>query len=507
MAWAHPRHDKLVLFIGDVLLTASTLLLLSFVFSREAHDGRWILSAWCVIALTFLANFYAFDLYDLTAVNGLRTVFHLTVACGVAVLFLSALFSFLPRFGYHRNTMVAAAALLVGALYLWRRAFGHVTQIFASHEPTLVIGRVSDAESVRALVEATKSRYELVGFLSQAQAVSALAKNGDGTHGELAENVATRPSWQGAMTSAGAAAAVALAVEKPEPETSPVVEGCRVASLGVATAERLLEVTLTRNIRSLVVRSESIDPELASVLTRLRFEGMRVYPLPDFYMRLAGELPMEVLTETWLSFASGFDVLHARLSRRTKRLMDLLLASIGLLVALPFLLIAAIMIKLDSQGPVLFVQWRVGWMGRPFRLLKLRSMRHDAESDGKPQWACVGDPRSTRVGRVLRRLRLDELPQIVNILRGEMSFVGPRPERPEFVEELTTAIAFYHLRHYVLPGITGWAQVKYPYGASVEDARRKLQFDLYYIRNASPWLDLRIVLRTLRVVLFRVGSR
>jgi lipopolysaccharide/colanic/teichoic acid biosynthesis glycosyltransferase len=463
------------------------------------------LSAWCVIALTFLANFYAFDLYDLTALNGLRTVLHLTVACGVAVLFLSAAFSFLPRFGYHRNTMVAAVPLLVGTLYVWRRVFAHVTHVFASHEPMLVIGRASDAESVRAVVEATKSRYELVGFLSQARAVSALAKNGDETRDELPENVTTRPSWQGARTSAGAAAAVALAVAKPE--TSSVVEDGRVAPLGVATAERLLEVTLSRNIRSLVVRSESIDPELASVLTRLRFEGMRVYPLPDFYMRLAGELPMEVLTETWLSFASGFDVLHARLSRRTKRLMDLLLASIGLLLALPFLLIAAIMIKLDSQGPVLFVQWRVGWMGRPFRLLKLRSMRHDAESDGKPQWASVGDPRSTQVGRILRRLRLDELPQIVNILRGEMSFVGPRPERPEFVEELSTSIPFYHLRHYVLPGITGWAQVKYPYGASVEDARRKLQFDLYYIRNASPWLDLRIVLRTLQVVLFRVGSR
>jgi lipopolysaccharide/colanic/teichoic acid biosynthesis glycosyltransferase len=507
MSWGHPKHDKLSLFIGDILLTISTVMLVSSLFRSEARSGLWGACASCIIVLTFLANFYAFDLYDLTALNGLRTVFHLTVACGVAVLFLSVWFSLLPRFGYHRNTMMAATPVLVGTLYVWRRVFAHVTQIFASREPLLVIGRASDAESLRAVVEATNSRYELVGFLSQAQAVSALPKNGDETHEELAENVASGASWQGARASAGAAAAVALAVAKPGLGRSRVVEGSRVAPLGVATAERLLEITLTRNIRSLVVRSECIDPELASVLTRLRFEGMRVHPLPDFYMRLAGELPMEVLTETWLSFASGFDVLHARLSRRTKRLMDLLLASIGLLVALPFLLIAAMMIKLDSQGPVLFVQWRVGWMGRPFRLLKLRSMRHDAESDGKAQWASVGDPRSTRVGRILRRLRLDELPQIVNILRGEMSFVGPRPERPEFVEELTTSIPFYHLRHYVLPGITGWAQVKYPYGASVEDARRKLQFDLYYIRNASPWLDLRIVLRTLRVVLFRVGSR
>jgi lipopolysaccharide/colanic/teichoic acid biosynthesis glycosyltransferase len=149
----------------------------------------------------------------------------------------------------------------------------------------------------------------------------------------------------------------------------------------------------------------------------------------------------------------------------------------------------------------------VGWTGRSFELLKLRTMRTEAEKDGKAQWATVDDPRVTKVGKILRKTHFDELPQRINILCGEMSFIGPRPERPEFVELLNESISFYHLRHYVLPGVTGWVQVNYPYGASLEDARRKPQFDLYYVCQASPLLDLRTLLQTARVVLFRQGSR
>jgi len=187
-------------------------------------------------------------------------------------------------------------------------------------------------------------------------------------------------------------------------------------------------------------------------------------------------------------------------------LADLLLASVGLVLALPLMLLAGVAIRLTSPGPALFRQRRVGWMGQPFELLKFRSMQMEAEREG-PQWAAVDDPRVTAVGKILRKTHFDELPQMINVLRGQMSFVGPRPERPEFVGLLNDSISFYHLRHYVLPGITGWAQVNYPYGASLEDARRKLQYDLYYVCNASPLLDLRTLLRTARVALFRQGSR
>jgi exopolysaccharide biosynthesis polyprenyl glycosylphosphotransferase len=207
-----------------------------------------------------------------------------------------------------------------------------------------------------------------------------------------------------------------------------------------------------------------------------------------------------------LSFAEGFDFLESRISRRLKRLTDLLLAAVGLLLASPLMLLTAIAIKLDSPGPILFRQTRVGWKGRPYQLLKFRSMREDAEANGA-QWAQRNDPRVTRVGKWIRKLRIDEIPQMFNVIAGQMSFVGPRPERPEFVAQLEELIPFYHLRHYLPPGITGWAQVKYPYGASVEDARRKLQFDLYYICSANPIVDFRILLRTVRTVLFLQGSR
>jgi lipopolysaccharide/colanic/teichoic acid biosynthesis glycosyltransferase len=224
-------------------------------------------------------------------------------------------------------------------------------------------------------------------------------------------------------------------------------------------------------------------------------------------MKLSEELPLEFLNDAWLSFARGFDLLQNRLLRKAKRLADFLLATVGLMLSLPIALVTAIAIMLDSPGPVLLRQRRVGWMDQTFELLKFRSMRQDAEVCGTPQWASVDDPRVTRVGKIIRRLHVDEIPQMINVLRGEMSFVGPRPERPEFVKELRKSIPFYHLRNYVPPGITGWAQVKYPYGASVPDAKRKLQFDLYYICNSSPLMDLRILLRTARVILFRQGSR
>ena len=288
--------------------------------------------------------------------------------------------------------------------------------------------------------------------------------------------------------------------------TAPAAAEENVTDLGAASSENLLEVVATRDVKVVVVRSDAMTLELAGVLTRLRFSGIQVYSLLDFCMRVSEEIPLEILNEFWLSVADGFDLLQARFFRRVKRLADLLLASVGLVLALPLMLLAGVAIRLTSPGPVLFRQRRVGWMGQPFELLKFRSMQMEAEREG-PQWAAVDDPRVTAVGKILRKTHFDELPQMINVLRGQMSFVGPRPERPEFVGLLNDSISFYHLRHYVLPGITGWAQVNYPYGASLEDARRKLQYDLYYMCNASPLLDLRTLLRTARVALFRQGSR
>ena len=242
----------------------------------------------------------------------------------------------------------------------------------------------------------------------------------------------------------------------------------------------------------------------AEDLLECRLRGINVEEWPTFYEKQTGKILVANLRPSWLIFSDGF--VKTETTRMVKRAMDIGLALIGLGLSLPVMALVALAVKLDSKGPMLFRQKRVGERGRIFVLNKFRSMSVDAERNGAV-WATAGDPRVTRVGRLIRRTRLDELPQFWNVLVGDMSFVGPRPERPEFVGTLQREIPFYMGRHSVKPGITGWAQVRHRYAASVEDSMEKLQYDLYYIKNLSPLLDLVILLSTLQVVLFARGSR
>ena len=239
-------------------------------------------------------------------------------------------------------------------------------------------------------------------------------------------------------------------------------------------------------------------------LLECRINGVPIMDLAGFYERVRGEVPIESLKASWLIYGQGFAQDTAR--TMIKRLFDIVTSSVLLTLALPVMVLTAIAIRLESRGPVVYRQERVGQGGRLFTCVKFRSMRLDAEKDGVARWAQAKDPRVTRVGSLIRKLRIDELPQLINVLRGEMSLVGPRPERPSFVEQLKESIRFYDVRHSVKPGLTGWAQVRYSYGASVEDASRKLQFDLYYVKNHSLFLDLLILVETVRVVLFREGA-
>jgi sugar transferase (PEP-CTERM system associated) len=255
-----------------------------------------------------------------------------------------------------------------------------------------------------------------------------------------------------------------------------------------------------------VILATKEAPEDAALgeLMRARLRGLRIYDLTDFYERFLFKLPVLNLRDGWLILAHGFDLLHHTVELRAKRVIDVVLSFALTLALSPLMLVTAIAIKLDSKGPVFYRQIRTGLNGVTFRLYKFRTMVEDAEKSGA-RWAEKNDPRITRVGRLLRATRIDELPQLWNVLLGEMSFIGPRPERPDFNSELEAAIPYYDLRHLVKPGITGWAQVLYPYGASMEDAREKLQYDLYYIKNYSVMLDLVILIRTLRVVLVGRG--
>jgi sugar transferase (PEP-CTERM system associated) len=236
-----------------------------------------------------------------------------------------------------------------------------------------------------------------------------------------------------------------------------------------------------------------------------RISGIRVLDLAGFYEREHGQVPVESLKSSWLAYGAGFA--QGSLRTAVKRAFDVV-CSLGLLaLAAPVMALAAGAILIESGPPLLYRQERVGRGGRTFVCLKFRSMRVDAERDGVARWAQARDPRVTRVGRVMRKTRIDELPQLFNVLRGEMSLVGPRPERPAFVRQLAADIPFYEVRHSVKPGLTGWAQVRYSYGASVEDATRKLQYDLYYVKNHSLFLDVLILVETIRVVLFGEGAQ
>jgi sugar transferase (PEP-CTERM system associated) len=268
---------------------------------------------------------------------------------------------------------------------------------------------------------------------------------------------------------------------------------------------RLQEIVTRERISRVVVaeQDEQNRTRLAAALVDARLRGLRVSDAQDFYERTFGRIWVDALSSEWFVYTDGF--YQSKTGRFLKRAFDLVFSALLLALAAPLFVLIAIATKLDSAGPVLFRQVRVGRHGKTFVIYKFRSMRDDAEFQIGPAWATEGDVRVTRVGRFLRKFRLDELPQALNVLRGEMSVVGPRPERPYFVDRLSEEIPFYNLRHYVKPGITGWAQVRYPYGASIDDAREKLQYDIHYVKHRSMVCDLKILCKTVKIVLIGRG--
>jgi sugar transferase (PEP-CTERM system associated) len=266
----------------------------------------------------------------------------------------------------------------------------------------------------------------------------------------------------------------------------------------------LMELGYRHGATEIVVAADERRGLPVRQLLHCKLAGIKVIDFLDFWERETRTVDLEALKPSWLFYSDGFRC--GPVDEFLKRAFDVVVSSSLLLLTLPLLALTACLIKLETPGPVLYRQERVGSHGRVFTILKFRSMRIDAESAG-PRWAAEGDPRVTRVGAIIRKMRIDELAQILNVLRGDMSFVGPRPERPFFVAELAKTIPYYSERHWVRPGITGWAQINFPYGASTEDARRKLTYELYYIKNQSFFLDVVILLQTVRVIFWNQGAR
>jgi sugar transferase (PEP-CTERM system associated) len=349
---------------------------------------------------------------------------------------------------------VSALFVFMVGIFGWRLLFNSLTRSLRLSERILVVGTGHTARKVtRQILDQRDFAYSVVGFI----------------------------------------------------DDDPSRIGERIVNPGIiGTPADIARLITERRIDRIVVGLSDRRGKLpVDELLNAKLRGVRVEDATTTYERVTGKILIDDLRPSWLIFSDGFHV--SRLTRWTKRSIDLALALVLAVAAAPFMVLTAIAIAIESGLPVLYCQERVGENGRTFTLFKFRSMRKDAEN-GRPVWATDGDERVTLVGRFIRKTRLDELPQIWNVLRGDMSFVGPRPERPFFVAELAREIPFYIQRHAVKPGLTGWAQVKYRYGSSIEDAMEKLRYDLYYIKHLSVVFDLTIVFDTVKVVLFRKGA-
>jgi sugar transferase (PEP-CTERM system associated) len=446
-----PRH--LIVFAGELLVIFISTMTVAHYY-RPDDDLQAVASTSAILTALCLLCMYYNDLYDLTAVRRTRDiVIRAAQAIGAASIGV-ALLHLTPGWQTMADgTFLLAAAACLNGVLIWRVAFNTVATVPSMRERLLIVGTGAAAQTLARQVLA-EGHSTIVGFI-------------DEDRSRLGQSV-----------------------------VNPRVVG---------TPAEIGEIVATRGVARIVVALGDRRGRLpARELLRAKLAGVRVEDVNTFYEEITGKLLIEDLRPSSLIFSDGFRV--GGVTRRSKRCFDVLFAVVGLVVAAPFMLLTAIAVRLGSGSPVLYRQERVGDHGRVFTLYKFRSMRQDAEQ-GKPVWARAVDDRVTGVGRFIRRTRLDELPQLWNVLRGNMSFVGPRPERPFFVSRLSARYSFYEYRHAVKPGVTGWAQVRYRYGASMEDALEKLRYDLYYVKHVSLLFDLTILFDTVKVVLFARGAR
>jgi len=423
-------------------------------------EQPWFYAKLLLVTIVCQACLYYNELYDLAITDSIKELgIRLMQSFGVAGIFLGFVYIAFPEAIIGSAVFMAGVGIVIVLIACWRFAYSLALSRGLFNQQIMLLG------------------------------------SGDLTR-RIREEIQTRRDC-----------GYTVAIEVPEtvddadpgrPPNAPQI--CRFKFEGLCEMSRELQVEKIvvsfREKRCLLPTRE---------LLRCRVEGIDVLEGNSFYEMLTGKLLVESINPSWLIFSNGFQ--KSRLRRLVKRAADLALAAVLLVAAVPFFALLAIVIKLDTPGPVFFSQPRVGERRRSYRMHKFRSMVPDAEQLCGPKWADENDPRITRVGRVIRRFRIDELPQLWNVLKGEMSFVGPRPEREVFVEELEKIVPYYRERFSVKPGITGWAQVNYGYGASVRDAVEKLNYDLFYIKNMSILMDVMVILRTIKILLFGYGVR
>jgi sugar transferase (PEP-CTERM system associated) len=444
---------SLTVFAGELLLIFGSVALAALVQDTpDLTANLWKIALVTVVCQLCL---YYNDFYDLTLVHSNRElIVRLLQAAGAASIVLAALYTVRPQLMIGNGIFVSALFVFLIAILGWRLAFNQLIGSLKLEERLLFVGTGETARKVaRQILDQRDFAYRIIGFI-------------DDDPSRVGERI------------------VNPAIVGTPADIEQLIARYQVDRIVVGLADRRGKLPVQE-------------------LLRAKMAGIRVEDATTTYERVTGKILIDDLRPSWLIFSDGFCV--SRVTRLLKRTIDLTLSLVMLVLALPAMVVTALAILIEDGRPVLYRQERVGEHGRTFTLSKFRSMRKDAEN-GTPMWARDGDDRVTFVGRIIRKTRLDELPQLLNVIRGNMSFVGPRPERPYFVEELSKHIPFYQQRHAVRPGITGWAQVKYRYGSSREDATEKLRYDLYYIKHLSIFFDLTIVFDTVKVVLFRKGA-
>ena len=411
-----------------------------------------------------------------------------------ALLFAGVLLLSLASLGlYQLRQRVRFTGILVRLLIAVLLAQAMIALVFYV-APSLFVGRgVIGLAGIFAFVGLALSRYVFLHIVDEDVFKRRVLVLGNGARAATITNRLRRRADQRGFTIVGYVKA---------PGDAPDVADHHV----VESEAGLLDLAIRHKVEEIVVAPDDRRGGLPiAELLECRIRGIEVCDILEFFERESGRVEVELMQPSWLIFSKGFRSDLVRFA--SKRLFDLLVSIGVLVIGLPIALLTSIAIFLEDRGPILYRQMRVGRNGRPFPMLKFRSMSVNAEPNGEAVWAVQNDPRVTRVGALIRKLRIDELPQVLNVLMGQMSFVGPRPERPEFVKELTQTIPYYPERHSVKPGITGWAQVRYRYGSSEQDAQDKLEYDLYYVKHHSLAFDLMVLLQTVEVVLFRIGSR
>ena len=450
---------------GTALVASETLLILGAVVAvwyLRLHPSPGssltpLLLKALLITVVCQLCLYSRDLYERQlSADRQELVARLLQGLGVTSVVLAIVYSWFPGLvigpGVFGGTVVILALLLAP----WRVALAWATAQFGFRERLLVVGTNKTAMTLASeLWDRAELGVDIVGFVEP----------------DAGHRLQSHPSIPGV----------------------------------IGTIEDIPAIVRARAVDRVVVSLGDARGKLPmEKLLEMKIDGVQFAHLASVYEEYTGRIALENLRPSWLIFSSGFN--KTRMLSVGKRLIDITAATLGFLLSLPLLIAVAVAVRVTSPGPVLYSQRRVGKDGHIFVMYKFRSMRQDAEAKTGAVWATVGDSRITPVGRFLRRMRLDELPQLWNVLIGEMSLVGPRPERPEFVSDLTRTIPFYGQRHVAKPGLTGWAQVRYIYGASTEDAIVKLQYDLFYIKHLSLWLDISIILRTIKIVLLGRGA-